>query len=81
MTGPVGRLSAGLIALLLISTALPALVQAQPAPPSPPGGEAPAEVGPGPYGPSWYYRERPLAYGPYAYGPYSGMRGPRPMPW
>ena len=44
-------------------------------------GEAPAEVGPGPYGPSWYYRERPLAYGPYAYGPYSGMRGSRAMPW
>lgn len=49
--------------------------------PPPDYGEAPAEIGPGPYAPSWYYGERPLAYGPYAYGPYSGMRGPRPMPW
>ena len=44
-------------------------------------GEAPVEVGPGSYAPSWYYRERPLAYGPYVNSPYSGMRGPRPMPW
>ena len=49
--------------------------------PPPDYGEAPVDVGPGPYAPSWYYRERPLADGPYAYGPYSGMRAPRPMPW
>ncbi len=51
--------------------------------PPPDYGEAPAEIAPAPYAyaPSWYYRDRPLAYGPYTYGPYSGMRGPRPMPW
>ena len=49
--------------------------------PPPDYGDAPAEIGPAPYASSWYYRDRPLSYGPYAYGPYSGMRGPRPMPW
>src|SRR5205809_1042907 len=52
MTRPAGQLSAGLIASLLISTALPAVTQAQPALPagmSPPMGapNAPSGVRPG----------------------------------
>jgi hypothetical protein len=44
-------------------------------PPPPVYGEIPGEMGPAPFAPPWYYRNRPLAW-----GPYPGMGVPR-GPW